>query len=326
MNVLLLLCAILALSSCHTQLDEDYEQKVTDYDENEEWPYYRKRRSEEGKISEDDAAYNEVLEEVPIPNSFDIFFRRYKREIPHRSKRHYVVRESSGLKSHFRVNRVANRRRRDTAAATNDTDFKAKLKLAAQIQDDIQKRIGKPLELIPLEADNTTVTSENATEASNVTTTETPSSLNFTDSSNDVLVLNDFIRFKRGSEADQRARAKRRQDNQDNGDKMIMRSDSDDVDREAGSAMKEQWVKQPYPVQMPRDNNYEDNAAAASDSFRAPRVHFVTHRLSDSAQSPSVYRSFEREGRARDFGRDFHSDFGRDVPRDMDRDFSYRWV
>lgn len=191
---------------------------------------------------------------------------------------------------------------RNTRDVEEDPDYKNKLKVAAQIEADIEKRLGQPLELIPFDLESENDTIANGTEETPVevtTTTEIPDSMNFTDSSNDVIVLNDFIRFRRD--------AATKEDDGGRVDEMEERSEKlVDGSREPRGAVTEQWVKQPFTVQ-------DDNVAASSEGFRAPRVHFVTHRMSESAQSPSAfYRSFDREGRAGDF------------PRDMERDFSYR--
>lgn len=190
---------------------------------------------------------------------------------------------------------VLERTRRDV---DEDPDYKDKLRVAAQIEADVEKRIGQPLELIPYDLDNENDTETEVPPAETTTTTETPASLNFTDSSNDVIVLNDFIRFRRGTEND---------DDDVNGEVRTGSEKLVDAGREPRGAVTEQWVKQSLPVQ-------EDNVGASSDGFRAPRVHFVTHRMSESAQSPpAFYRSFDREARTGDF-----------PTRDLDRDFSYR--
>lgn len=220
-------------------------------------------------------------------------------------------------------------RKKRNADADTDSDLQEKLKIAAQIEADIvQKHLGKPLELMPMEADNVTASNETETSGNETitTTTEAVTSLNFTDSGNDVLILNDFIRFKRGleeqanTEADS-GRTKREHDRQEKNEKMITIPESN---REPRGVIKEQWIKQPYPIQMPQENNYNDNIPASSDNIRAPRVHFVTHRISESSHMPSIYRSFDRDGRSRDFDKDFVGDMSKDIARDMDRDYSFR--
>lgn len=238
-------------------------------------------------------------------NLIDEFFAKPElKDAFYKAKQNYfkkseVFHKPSGLKL---WNIGENLLERNTRDVEEDPDYKNKLKEAAQIEADIEKRLGQPLELIPfdLESENDTMvngTEETPTEV--IITTELPFSLNFTDSSNDVIVLNDFIRFRREAET--------KDGEEEPADRMEERSEKlVDGSREPRGAVTEQWVKQSFPVQ-------DDNVAAPSDGFRAPRVHFVTHRLSESAQSPpAFYRSFDREGRTGDF------------PRDMDRDFSYR--
>lgn len=227
-------------------------------------------------------------------------------------------------------------------------EFKENLKIAAQIEADLEKRIGKPLQLIQVQLDN--ITSSDDTETTEGTdiqlnsTTEN-SSLNFTDSGNDVLVLNDFIRFKReavterqntvqsmeqqpsdDADGDNFGRTKREKEIGQSNEKISMQSNDNDYDngREPRGAMREQWLKQPYPVQVLRESNYEDVSPLPSESIRAPKVHFVTHRVSEFEQSPPFYRSFEREGRSGDLKGDFIGDIPNDGVRDMNRDSSYR--
>lgn len=241
-------------------------------------------------------------------NLVDEFFARPElKDAFYKAKENYHKKSESfskpkGLKT---WNVGENSLERTTRDVEEDPDYKNKLKVAAQIEADVEKRLGQPLELIPFDLENENDTIVNGTEETPpeiITTTETPASLNFTDSSNDVIVLNDFIRFRRETEenGEDEDRDKREDEVEVRSEKLV------DAGREPRGAVTEQWVKQPYSVQ-------EDNVPASSDGFRAPRVHFVTHRMSESAQSPpAFYRSFDHEPRMSDF------------PRDMDRDFSYR--
>ncbi|KAK4871953.1 hypothetical protein RN001_016077 [Aquatica leii] len=81
--------------------------------------------------------------------------------------------------------------------------------------------------------------------------------------------------------------------------------------REPRGVVKEQWVKQPYPVRSMFPN---DDSVTASTDAKAPRVHFVTQRRLESSP-PVVYRTYEREGRSRDV----HRDGERDLPRSASR-------
>lgn len=240
--------------------------------------------------------FNRIDEFFAKPELKDVFYNAKENDY----KRRETFTKPKGLKLWNIGEDILERNTRDVE---EDPDYKNKLKLAAQIEADIEKRLGQPLELIPfdLESENDTIVSgTEETPSDTTTTTEIPSSLNFTDSSNDVIVLNDFIRFRR--DADEIADKDQQEEKiEERNKKLVM-----DGSREPRGVVVEQWDKQPFPVQ-------EDNIAAPTEGFRAPRVHFVTHRLSESAQSPpAFYRSFDREGRAGD------------LPRDMDRDFSYR--
>ncbi|XP_017784279.1 PREDICTED: uncharacterized protein LOC108567967 [Nicrophorus vespilloides] len=129
------------------------------------------------------------------------------------------------------------------------------------------------------------------------------------ESKND-LVINDFIRFKREAKDNLRVNKEERSG------KMLLSDSVPEGNREPRGATKEQWIKQPYPVQTTDpDRNYEDSVASASETARAPRVHFVTQRRSESAP-PLVYHSYDREGRSREPN-------NRQLSRDLDRDMEY---
>lgn len=119
--------------------------------------------------------------------------------------------------------------------------------------------------------------------------------------------INDFIRFKRDDDAVSRLK-------RDQEIRKSLTMDRDGTEREPRGATKEQWLKQPYPV----ERGEEDNVPSASDNIRAPRVHFVTQRRpnSDSRQPPPppppgpafhsatypVFRPYDDRGaRSRDF-------------------------
>lgn len=290
MQVVIVVCALVALNS-------GYETDLSQFSGDEYVRLPRKTLDSE----ELENFYNQVFGDSPVFHPLGIYFPV-----------------------------LLGQRKKRSADTNTDSDLQEKLKIAAQIEADIvKKHLGKPLELLPMESDNVTASNETETISGNETvtiTTEPVTSLNFTDSGNDVLVLNDFIRFKRGleeqanTEADS-GRTKREHDRQEKNEKMLTIPESN---REPRGAMKEQWIKQPYPVQMPQESNYNDNIPASSDNIRAPRVHFVTHRVSESTHMPSIYRSFDRDGRSRDFDKDFVGDLSKDIARDMDREYSFR--
>lgn len=139
----------------------------------------------------------------------------------------------------------------------------------------------------------------------------------------DKIEINDFIRFKRELEL-QKANASHARSG-----KMLLAPD--DIiysgNREPRGAIKDQWIKQPYPVQSKSETSYEDVSPSATESVRAPRVHFVTQRRSESSASP-VYRqyNFEANRNYKDSPRDAPRDAPRDSPRDSPapRDFYVR--
>ncbi|KAK5639204.1 hypothetical protein RI129_011696 [Pyrocoelia pectoralis] len=87
--------------------------------------------------------------------------------------------------------------------------------------------------------------------------------------------------------------------------RMLLQDDNDVPEgfREPRGAIREQWVKQPYPV-IVDDTHFEDSIMENSD--RVPRAHFVTQRRLEP--SPAIYRMYEREGRSRDTFRDLDRD------------------
>lgn len=100
--------------------------------------------------------------------------------------------------------------------------------------------------------------------------------------------------------------------------KMLLHEGNDVLEnsREPRGATKEQWIRQPYPVRVTNENNY-DNVPASSDEVRAPRVHFVTQKRAEA--TPPVYKNLEREGRGRDFTREEPKEVARTVPKKLPR-------
>lgn len=245
-------------------------------------------------------------EELPVPGGLQFT------DFTNRNKRSYHVLTSPGLQSHFKINL---------------SDDKSKYKR--------NKR--SALNFKPVVSDSE---EEPCTEEDINMTTEVPTTLSIKEAQdNNItpqdLIINDFIRFKRDSvspeedlakpEADitgLNSRSKREPEIRT--EKMVMERDFNEpgTDREPRGATKEQWIKQPYPVERPVD----DNVPSASDSIRAPRVHFVTQRRPGqnnnqgviqenrqpqtpppppgppAPQPPPYHRMHdEREGRTRDF-------------------------
>ncbi|CAH1957552.1 unnamed protein product [Acanthoscelides obtectus] len=113
--------------------------------------------------------------------------------------------------------------------------------------------IGKPLELVIIDPDNTT-------EKPLGVVTELP----VTDETEDNNVLiNDYIRFRRNAGHQKGSETERNVGGQDRNEP------------EPRGATKDQWVKQQYPVR--NDEIYDD--PAPRENVRAPRVNFVTHGL-----------------------------------------------
>lgn len=219
-----------------------------------------------------------------------------------RPKRSYHVLPSPGLTSHFKIN----------------TDGKSKYKRTKRHA--IRKE--DPIEEI-----------STSSEIEEIITT-TPKGIQERPDNNSTkkdVVINDFIRFKRNPDipdisqnpesVDPKGDSSRlKREPEIRTEKMVMDRDFNEpgTDREPRGATKEQWIKQPYPVERPVD----DNVPSASDNIRAPRVHFVTQRrpgqnnapgaVPDQRQAPTqpppppppFHRMHdEREGRTRDFDR-----------------------
>ncbi|KAF5277244.1 hypothetical protein FQR65_LT00352 [Abscondita terminalis] len=136
----------------------------------------------------------------------------------------------------------------------------------------------------------------------------------------------DFVRSRRGTGATENDSQPRNVDisnlsqfenheNQQRTTRMLLQDSVPEGFREPRGVIKEQWIKQPYPVRSPtaNDNNFDDSASA-STNVKAPRVHFVTQKRLESAP-PAVYRTYEREGRSRDVHRDSEREIPRGAPR-----------
>lgn len=175
----------------------------------------------------------------------------------------------------------------------------------------VVSNIGKPLEIAILDTENSTMVPINSTPE----IIQAP--LQLLPESGLSVIINDFIRFKRDLE-------NRTGDNDEARSGRMLLASEDEVfsgNREPRGVTKEQWIKQPYPVQNKAESNYEDVSLSASENVRAPRVHFVTQRRSESAP-PAIYRQYDPDGSSRD--KDLARDSLRNVPRATDRDFYVR--
>lgn len=189
----------------------------------------------------------------------------------------------------------------------------------------LQKQVDKPLELENFNLENVTLTPEMNTQK----IIETTERLINIDPLPNVLQINDFIRFKRGLETknEKNDTTKNERDtefNTNRNGKMLLAPD--DIvysgNREPRRAMKNQWFKQPYTVESKVENSYEDISPSASENVRAPRVHFVTQRRSESSATP-VYRQFNNYDGRRNV-KDLPIDPLLNTPRNQDRDFYVR--
>lgn len=161
----------------------------------------------------------------------------------------------------------------------------------------LEKPVGKPLEL-------ETLGPENETSAS------TPRIITGGEASAGTLEINDFIRFKRGLELDAKQNGssnKQEVAERDSRSGKMLLAPEDAVysgNREPRGATRDYWLKQEYPVRV----NPEEPSSSASENVRAPRVHFVTQRRSESAPAP-VYRqyNYERNFQEPRGGREYYS-------------------
>ncbi|KAJ8927277.1 hypothetical protein NQ314_020280, partial [Rhamnusium bicolor] len=194
----------------------------------------------------------------------------------------------------------------------------------------IMRRLGKPLELAVIDP-------ESITEGPDEISTDL-SIIDKTSETNNFLI-NDFIRFKRATATERmpddvlnlKNLMKKLEDEnssktnnstqdpksfvedvpQPYTEKLIMESRNDDKDtqRETRGATKDQWVKQMYPVR--RNEEHEDNTPSSTEheneNIRAPRVHFVTQGMSESALRPE-YNRYDREARARSLNKELSND------------------
>ncbi|XP_050502115.1 uncharacterized protein LOC114326850 isoform X2 [Diabrotica virgifera virgifera] len=148
----------------------------------------------------------------------------------------------------------------------------------------VLEKIGQPLELFTVDKENTT---DRYVNTSVIKKNETENNLNGT------LQINDFLRFRRALQTDLVKQQNSRSQSAGTfiqadphgiiGQSQILAGEStntNNITRETRGATKEQWVKHSYPVQRD-ETNFDDNIQLASNSVRAPRVHFVTNGMQD---------------------------------------------
>ncbi|GJQ68158.1 hypothetical protein Trydic_g10729 [Trypoxylus dichotomus] len=172
----------------------------------------------------------------------------------------------------------------------NDVDFTQSRRYKRSAQNDIQESKEKkdlqdivdngekPLEIVELNLSNVT---ENGLEEK-------------------ALKINDFIRFKRDIH-DENA-TKMVED-----DKSRLKRERDDVEGKRDIGIKQQWIKQPYPIAGGSERRLDD-------SPRTPRVNFITQRRSESAPFP-VYYNYEPNYRYRDFPDSYEKGYYSRTPR-----------
>ncbi|KAL3289396.1 hypothetical protein HHI36_022825 [Cryptolaemus montrouzieri] len=136
---------------------------------------------------------------------------------------------------------------------------------------------------------------------------------------NNLIMINDFIRFKRRaediskedngitkkiSEPTSENRQKRERQIFKKSASISLANENHELEsnREPRGLTRQEWVKFPYRLQE-NNERYDDSAAASTDVVKAPRVHFVTQRRSDSVENPLLYRN-ERQGRDSDLPRE----------------------
>lgn len=235
----------------------------------------------------------------------------------------------------FKIDQEKNNRvRRDT----NDTKkADSTFEIVGQIQADIEKHLGRPLDIAVLDT-------EDPSEPENNTGSEIKSQTKVSaepKKETGIVGINDFIRFRRDAQPEPQLSGKNsntknvnveqrsesineqigeltdlssfsvsdtpKREEQEKTGRMLMQEENivPEGSREPRGATKEQWVKQPYPVHALSvdDNNYDDTVPSPSD-VRAPRVHFVTQRRLETAPPQGNYGNYEREGRSRDLSRD----------------------
>ncbi|XP_030756559.1 uncharacterized protein LOC115882546 [Sitophilus oryzae] len=190
-----------------------------------------------------------------------------------------------------------NRKKRNTE--------ESKVTEQGKVLSGIVNDLGKPLEILPLDAKNLTE----------------PQSRDGNDQigENTQMSINDFIRFRRSA-------VEQKGNNKENSpkevpvsEKLMDRNSDQDTLRKSREITNEQWVKQVYPVRRPDEFAFDDNLPSSSENFRVPRVNFVTQKLSDSGLASTDVRSSGRQARARNLDRDI----ARDYPKDLLRDESY---
>ncbi|XP_056636454.1 uncharacterized protein LOC130445012 [Diorhabda sublineata] len=176
-------------------------------------------------------------------------------------------------------------------------DAKSRSKRNSEDTIKVIESLGKPLELLEIDIENITESSNESTTLPSTTISEK---------------INDYIRFKRSSKENDQ---KKVFSNIPNSGKFIQANPQgsighyekpvDDLDkikdntRETRGVTKDQWVKQPFPVQR-EETAYDDSVQFSSDTLRAPRVHFVTNGIEQ--KDPLEYK-FDRQSRSRSLNR-----------------------
>ncbi|KAH1023411.1 hypothetical protein HUJ04_012616 [Dendroctonus ponderosae] len=168
------------------------------------------------------------------------------------------------------------------------------------------KNLGKPLEVVSLDTRNLTQKDDEA--ESRLATDE--------------VAINDFIRFRRAANVEESGgkESSGQQKKVPLSQKLMMEASDEDMNREARGAIKEEWVKQVYPVRKEDEMSFEDNIPSSSEHLRVPRVHFVTQKFTDNRLASSDMRPYDREPRSRRIDRLPVRDPPRDLARDIEED------
>lgn len=103
----------------------------------------------------------------------------------------------------------------------------------------------------------------------------------------------------------------------------MMEASDEEMNREARGAIKEEWVKQVYPVRKEDEMSFEDNIPSSSEHLRVPRVHFVTQKFTDNRLASSDMRPYDRESRSRRIDHLPMRDPPRDLARDIEEDIPH---
>lgn len=250
-----------------------------------------------------DSENNADYEDLPKPGGFNVYAANKDNS------------DDNKLKSDIR-----NRRE----ATENLTTLQENSTSMPEEETTLQKQMDKPLELENLDLENATLTSPISTPK----IIESPEEIINIHPPSNVLQINDFIRFKRGLESTNQkndtSKNERETEFTNNRSGKMLLSPDDVVysgNREPRRAMKNQWFKQPYSIESKLESSYEDVSSSASENVRAPRVHFVTQRRSESSATP-VYRQFNYEGNRNT--KDSPIDPLLNPLRNQDRDFYVR--